>query len=292
MPESIRIEIYSRPGCHLCDEAKAVIEPFSAALSPAAHRHKRRQRPGAPGRLRHGNPRRPDQWNRSVPASRGCRSARKETQGTVEPVDILTIAAHPDDVELTCAGTLLRMIHQGYSAGILDLTQGEMGTRGTPELRAKEAEAAAAVIGARWRERMNLGDSRLTASIENRMAVAERIRAAKPRTVILPYWEGRHPDHYTAATLGYEACYAAGLKQLPHCGRSAPPEEDPLLGDVFRCAAFLHRRHHAVLSQRSSRRCSASLRSSPETCARSPSFIPPGDASSIASRRNASTLDT
>ena len=77
----------------------------------------------------------------------------------MEPVDILTIAAHPDDVELTCSGTLLRMIHQGYSAGILDLTQGEMGTRGTPELRAKEAEAAATVIGARWRERMNLGDS-------------------------------------------------------------------------------------------------------------------------------------
>ena len=143
----------------------------------------------------------------------------------MEPVDILTIAAHPDDVELTCSGTLLRMIHQGYSAGILDLTQGEMGTRGTPELRAKEAEAAAMVIGARWRERMNLGDSRLTASIENRMAVAERIRAAKPKTVILPYWEGRHPDHYTAATLGYEACYAAGLKQLPLAGDPHRPKK-------------------------------------------------------------------
>jgi bacillithiol biosynthesis deacetylase BshB1 len=143
----------------------------------------------------------------------------------VEPVDILTIAAHPDDVELTCAGTLLRMIKQGYSAGILDLTQGEMGTRGTPEIRAKEAEAATAVIGARWRERMNLGDSRLTASIENRMAVAERIRAAKPRTVILPYWEGRHPDHYTAAILGYEACYAAGLRQLPIQGEPHRPKK-------------------------------------------------------------------
>jgi bacillithiol biosynthesis deacetylase BshB1 len=143
----------------------------------------------------------------------------------VEAVDILTIAAHPDDVELTCAGTLLRMIKQGYSAGILDLTQGEMGTRGTPEIRAKEAEAATAVIGARWRERMNLGDSRLTSSIENRMAVAERIRAARPRTVILPYWEGRHPDHYTAAILGYEACYAAGLKQLPIQGEPYRPKK-------------------------------------------------------------------
>jgi bacillithiol biosynthesis deacetylase BshB1 len=143
----------------------------------------------------------------------------------VEPIDILTIAAHPDDVELTCAGTLLRMAHQGYSVGILDLTHGEMGTRGTPELRAREAEAAAAVIGARWRERMNLGDARLTTSMENRMAVAERIRAAKPRTVILPYWEGRHPDHYTAATLGYEACYAAGLKQLPIAGEPHRPKK-------------------------------------------------------------------
>lgn len=143
----------------------------------------------------------------------------------MEPVDLLTIAAHPDDVELTCAGTLLRMISQGHSVGILDLTQGEMGTRGTRETRAKEAEAAAAVIGARWRERMNLGDARLTASIENRMAVAERIRAAKPRVVILPYWEGRHPDHYTAAILGYEACYAAGLRQLSIAGEPHRPKK-------------------------------------------------------------------
>ena len=143
----------------------------------------------------------------------------------MEAVDILAIAAHPDDVELTCAGTLLRMIQQGYTVGILDLTQGEMGTRGTPEIRAKEADAAAAVVGARWRQRMNLGDSRLTASIENRLAVAEYIRAAKPRTVILPYWEGRHPDHYTAAILGYEACYAAGLKQLPIPGQPHRPKK-------------------------------------------------------------------
>jgi bacillithiol biosynthesis deacetylase BshB1 len=143
----------------------------------------------------------------------------------VEPVDILTIAAHPDDVELTCAGTLIRMVSQGYSVGILDLTQGEMGTRGTPEIRANEAEAARKVIGARFRLRLNLGDSRLTQSIENRLAVAEQIRKARPRTVILPYWEGRHPDHYTASTLGYEACYAAGLKQLPISGEPHRPKK-------------------------------------------------------------------
>jgi N-acetylglucosamine malate deacetylase 1 len=143
----------------------------------------------------------------------------------VESVDVLTIAAHPDDIELTCAGTLLKMVDKGYSVGILDLTQGEMGTRGTSELRAKEAEAAREMIGARFRERMNLGDSRLTASIENRLILAQKIRAACPKTVILPYWEGRHPDHYTAATLGYEACYAAGLKQLPIEGQPHRPKK-------------------------------------------------------------------
>jgi N-acetylglucosamine malate deacetylase 1 len=143
----------------------------------------------------------------------------------VENVDVLTIAAHPDDIELTCSGTLIKMVDKGYSVGILDLTQGEMGTRGTSEIRAQEAEAARVVLGARFRERLNFGDSRLTTSIENRFALAEQIRAARPKTVILPYWEGRHPDHYTAATLGYEACYAAGLKQLPVSGQPHRPKK-------------------------------------------------------------------
>jgi bacillithiol biosynthesis deacetylase BshB1 len=143
----------------------------------------------------------------------------------VESVDILTIAAHSDDIELTCAGTLLKMVDKGYSVGILDLTQGEMGTRGSADLRGQEAEAARAVIGARFRERLDFGDSRLTASIENRCALAEKIRAARPSTVVLPYWEARHPDHYIAATLGYEACYAAGLKQLPVPGEPHRPKK-------------------------------------------------------------------
>jgi bacillithiol biosynthesis deacetylase BshB1 len=143
----------------------------------------------------------------------------------VERVDVLAIAAHPDDIELTCSGTLLKMVDRGYSVGILDLTEGEMGTRGTPELRAKEAEASRAVIGARLRKHLDFGDSRLTASVENRFALAEQIRLTRPKTVILPYWEGRHPDHYTAATLGYEACYAAGLKQLPVGGQPHRPKK-------------------------------------------------------------------
>lgn len=143
----------------------------------------------------------------------------------MQPVDILAIAAHPDDVELTCGGTLLRMADQGYTTGILDLTRGEMGTRGTPELRRQEAEAARKVLGATFREIMDLGDSRLVNSIPNRMAVAQQIRRARPRTLILPYWEGRHPDHYTAAHLGYEAAYAAGLKQADLDGEPHRPHK-------------------------------------------------------------------
>jgi bacillithiol biosynthesis deacetylase BshB1 len=143
----------------------------------------------------------------------------------VQNVDVLAIAAHPDDVELTCAGALIKMVDKGYTVGILDLTQGEMGTRGTPELRAQEADAARQAIGAQARESLNFGDSRLVASVENRFALAVKIREARPRTVILPYWEGRHPDHYTASTLGYEACYAAGLKQLPIGGEPHRPKK-------------------------------------------------------------------
>ena len=106
----------------------------------------------------------------------------------METVDILALAAHSDDVELTCGGTLLKMVDQGYSVGILDLTEGEMGTRGTPEIRAAEAEAARKVLGAQFRTRLDLGDSQLTNSIENRMVVAQQIRDRRPRTVILPYW--------------------------------------------------------------------------------------------------------
>jgi bacillithiol biosynthesis deacetylase BshB1 len=117
------------------------------------------------------------------------------------------------------------MVDKGYKVGILDLTQGEMGTRGTAEIRAQEAEAARAIIGATFRVRLNLGDSKLTASVENRMALAAQIRMARPKTVILPYWKARHPDHYNAATLGYEACYASGLKQLPLAGEAWRPRK-------------------------------------------------------------------
>jgi len=130
-------------------------------------------------------------------------------------VDVLAIAAHRDDVEQTCGGTLLSQVERGHSTGILDLTQGESGTRGTAAERESEANAAAAILRVSHREALDLPDGSLQNSIENRLKVAAVIRRLRPRVVILPYWQGRHPDHYTSATLGYEACFAAGLSKAP-----------------------------------------------------------------------------
>jgi len=138
-------------------------------------------------------------------------------------LDLLAIAAHPDDVELTCGGTLLKAAEQGYRTGVLDLTAGEMGTRGDPESRMKESAAAAKILRLAHRENLRLPDANLEVIQEYKLAIAARIRALRPRTVILPYWEGRHPDHYSASRLGYEGCFLAGLKQLPIEGRAFRP---------------------------------------------------------------------
>ncbi len=130
------------------------------------------------------------------------------------PLDVLAIAAHRDDVEQTCGGTLLKMAQQGRRTGILDLTQGEMGTRGTAEDRAREAADAANILRVSWRHALDIPDGRVENTFENRLKVARVIREQRPRVVILPYWKGRHPDHYTASTLGYEACFLAGLAKL------------------------------------------------------------------------------
>ena len=129
-------------------------------------------------------------------------------------LDVLAIAAHPDDIEQTCGGTLLRMAERGYRAGALDLTAGDMGTRGTPEQRLAESEVAARHLRLDWRGNLRFPDARLENTLSARMTLAVKIRELRPRVVILPYWEGRHPDHYRASELGYEACFLAGLKKL------------------------------------------------------------------------------
>ena len=138
-------------------------------------------------------------------------------------LDLLAIAAHPDDVELTCGGTMLKMAKLGYKTGILDLTAGEMGTRGSPETRQREASKAARLLNAQWRETLGLPDSDVQSSRQHKLRLATVIRELRPRTVILPYWEARHPDHYHASTLGYEGCFLAGLKQLPIDGEPHRP---------------------------------------------------------------------
>ncbi len=138
-------------------------------------------------------------------------------------LDLLAIAPHPDDVELTCGGTLLKMADAGYRTGILDLTEGETGTRGTPEIRAREAARAAKILGAKVRLNAGMPDAHLSVRDDYKIAIAEYIRELQPRTVVLPYWEGRHPDHYTASKLGYEACFIAGLKNYPLAGEAFRP---------------------------------------------------------------------
>ncbi len=129
-------------------------------------------------------------------------------------LDVLAIAAHRDDVEQTCGGTLLRMKSIGLRTGILDLTQGEAGTRGSAAERAAEATEAARILQVDSREALDIPDGRVENTYENRIKIARVLRRLRPRVVILPYWTGRHPDHYTASTLGYEACFLAGLAKL------------------------------------------------------------------------------
>jgi len=128
--------------------------------------------------------------------------------------DLLAIAAHRDDVEQTCGGTLLKAAERGQKTAILDLTRGEMGTRGTAEDRAREAAEAARILRVAWRGALDIPDTRVENTYENRLKIARVIRMLRPRVVILPYWEARHPDHAKASPLGYEACFLSGLTKL------------------------------------------------------------------------------
>ncbi len=128
-----------------------------------------------------------------------------------ERVDLLAIAAHRDDVELTCGGTLAKAARSGHRVGVVDLTQGEMGTRGDAATRAAEAARAAQALGVHVRLNAGLPDAHLTNDEASRTKVVELIRRTTPRVVILPYPVGRHPDHRVASELGRDACYLAGL---------------------------------------------------------------------------------
>ena len=174
-------------------------------------------------------------------------------------VDVLAIAAHRDDVEQTCGGTLLRMAARGLRTAILDLTQGEAGTRGNAAERGREAAEAAHLLGVTWREVLDLPDGAIENTLENRIKIARVLRQLRPRVVILPYWQARHPDHAITAPLGYEACFVSGLAKID---TGSPPHRPfkivyaSLYADVrpsfiVDITPFIEQRHVALMAYRS-----------------------------------------
>jgi bacillithiol biosynthesis deacetylase BshB1 len=173
--------------------------------------------------------------------------------------DVLAIAAHRDDVEQTCGGTLLRMAARGLRTAILDLTRGEAGTRGSADERAREAEEAARILGVGSRQPLDLPDGAIANSFENRVAIVRVLRQLRPRVVILPYWQARHPDHAITAPLGAEACFLSGLKKIDTGAEPHRPFKivyASLYADVrptfvVDITPFIEQRHEALMAYRS-----------------------------------------
>ncbi|MGA2168327.1 MAG: bacillithiol biosynthesis deacetylase BshB1 [Terracidiphilus sp.] len=159
--------------------------------------------------------------------------------------DVLAIAAHRDDVEQTCGGTLLRMASRGLRTAILDLTQGEAGTRGSAEDRAREAAQAARLLGVTWRQALDLPDGAVENTLENRIKIVRVLRRLRPRVVILPYWQARHPDHSATAALGYEACFLSGLAKM-EAGVTGVPSDGPTLKGTPAPTSWLGRQTGSV----------------------------------------------
>lgn len=129
-------------------------------------------------------------------------------------LDVLAFSAHPDDIELAAAGTLIKLTKQGYSIGIADMTRGELGTRGTREIRQKEAQEAASLMGAKVRECLDIPDGGVRVSMENIMKVVRLLRKYRPSIVLNHYWRARHPDHMETSQIVTEACYLSGLAKI------------------------------------------------------------------------------
>jgi bacillithiol biosynthesis deacetylase BshB1 len=173
--------------------------------------------------------------------------------------DVLAIAAHRDDVEQTCGGTLLRMAARGLRTAILDLTRGEAGSRGTAEDRGREAAEAAKLLGVSWREALDMPDGAIENTLDNRKKIARVLRELRPRVVILPYWQARHPDHAVVATLGYEACFLSGLAKIETGNEPYRPFKivyaslyaDVRPSFVVDITAFIEQRHAALLAYKS-----------------------------------------
>ncbi len=131
-----------------------------------------------------------------------------------ETLDVLAVAAHPDDIELTCAGTIIKMAKRGYTTGILDLTRGELGTRGTPEERMEEAARAGRIMGLTTRENADLPDGRLTPDQDTKMVLIKALRRYRPKLWLIPCTEDRHPDHAATGRAAQDAAFLAGLRKI------------------------------------------------------------------------------
>jgi bacillithiol biosynthesis deacetylase BshB1 len=140
-------------------------------------------------------------------------------------LDLLAISAHPDDVELGCAGTILAALAKGRKVGILDLTRGELGTRGTPEIRIEEAEAAARILGVSLRDNVGIADGFFQNDPANQLALVPYIRKYRPEIVLANAIEDRHPDHGKGAKLIYDACFLAGLRRIETVDKDGTPQE-------------------------------------------------------------------
>ena len=140
-------------------------------------------------------------------------------------LNVLAIAAHRDDAEIVSGGTIIKMVHLGYQAGILDLTAGESGSRGDENDREKEAQCAAEIMGLSFRHNLYMPDAGLFLTQENALSVAEVIRKTRPEIVILPSGIQRHPDHSTAGEIGYRGCFLAGLGKMPIDGEPYRPRK-------------------------------------------------------------------
>jgi hypothetical protein len=168
-----------------------------------------------------------------------------ETIGETMKLDLLAIAAHPDDVELTCGGTLIKMAQRGYKTGVLDLTAGEMGTRGTPETRAKESALAAKFMGVSWRKVLGVPDSDVQASRQHKLSLAAVIREVRPRTVIIPYWDARHPEVSVKDTTP-----RVRIETSTHSGRGLSPVQGSVLHSICRRSPAIFRsRHHPAIRE-------------------------------------------
>jgi N-acetylglucosamine malate deacetylase 1 len=141
------------------------------------------------------------------------------------PVDILAIGAHPDDIELIAGGTIAKLAAQGYSIAAMDLTRGEMSTRGTPEMRASEAARAAEILGLSERICLDLGDGHLEDSMSNRIQISEQIRRFQPLLVLTHHWHDLHPDHCAAANLIKNTMYTVGMENYPARNEPFRPHE-------------------------------------------------------------------